>query len=79
MRPTLNLTRKVAILKRLEDFGYSIAYYILLDRELAAEATKAALLEVSKENAFFGESMLTQQKRLKKTVMKAALQVKINA
>lgn len=75
----LCLNRKIEILKRFEGYGYSIAYFILVNEQLAAEATKAALLEISKETDFFRDTLIAQQTKLKKVIMREALNVKISA
>ena len=79
MNKAPGLTRKIETLKKLEQYGYSVAHFILSDGMLAAEATKFALLEISKEADFFCASFVAQQARLKKTVMREALKVKMGA
>lgn len=76
MHVVMNLTEKIETLKSLESYGYSIAYYLLMDEQLAIEATKAALLEVSRTSLFFAAHSHVQQLELKKVIMREALHVK---
>ncbi len=76
MHPTICLNERIEILKSLEEYGYSIAYYLLMNEESAIEATKAALLEVSREPSFFVDTSIVQQMHLKQVIMKEVLHVK---
>jgi len=77
MHPTLCLNSRIEQLKRVEGFGYSVAFFLLGDEKLAADATKAALLKISEQTAFFEECLQVQQNKFKKAVISEALNVKI--
>ncbi|QYR20757.1 hypothetical protein KZ483_23845 [Paenibacillus sp. sptzw28] len=79
MRQTVGLIRKVEALKRLETYGYQASYYILQDEELAAEATKTALLELSKDDAFFDKSLTVQRDIMRKTIIHTSITIKQQA
>ncbi|MNZ82795.1 hypothetical protein D3C78_1015020 [compost metagenome] len=78
MHSKLCLHSKIDILKSLEAYGYSVAYYILQEEGLAAEATMTALLEISREELFFEEPPAVQQAKLKRMIMRETLNVKIS-
>lgn len=79
MHPVMSLNEQIEALKSLEGYGYSIAHYLLMDEQAAIEATKAALLEVSRSALFFAESNHAQQLALKKVIMREAIHVKYSA
>ncbi|MCR8659528.1 hypothetical protein [Paenibacillus endoradicis] len=68
MYSTISLNKKIEQLRGLEDHGYSIAHYLLMDDELAAEALKVALLEISNDISFFDLSLKAQQTILQRIV-----------
>jgi len=76
MHPIINMSMQVKILKGLEEFSYSTAYFLLMDEQLAVSVTKAALLEVSKRSCFFTKSCSEQQCMLRKVIIQETFRVK---
>jgi hypothetical protein len=79
MRQTVGISNKIETLKRLETYGYQASYYVLQDEELAAEATKTALLELSRDDAFFDKSLTVQRDIIRKTIINTSITVKQQA
>ncbi|WP_152619436.1 hypothetical protein [Cohnella kolymensis] len=76
MNPVIGLAEKVKILKKLETHGYQIAFYILQNEDLAIEAIKTALIELSMDDTFFRKSQTVQQQIMKRTCMYKSIAVK---
>jgi hypothetical protein len=66
---------KVEVLRQYEAVGFRIAYYILTDEALAMKTVTNALLELYKNEEFFGQPHDQQQLTVKKMFMKQSLQV----
>lgn len=75
MLPTMSLTEKIEQLRVLEEHGYSIAYYLLMNEKTATEVLKVALLEISNDTGFFELSFNAQQTILKKIVTREVFRV----
>lgn len=57
MRASTLPDHKIQRLRSLEPYAYQVAHFILQDEALAAEAAKAALLEISRaDNPFEGSA-----------------------
>lgn len=67
---------RVEVLQRLEVFSYQIAFYLLGDEGLAAEAAKRALLEAGLTTAFLAETADVQREMMKRYSIKHSLGVK---
>lgn len=70
---------KKAILQQYEAYAYQIAYYILEDEPLAAEAATQALLELIQDEVFCENADQLQRQKMRKTTMKKCLLVKAAA
>jgi hypothetical protein len=68
--------RQFEFLRTLETYAYQVAYYVLDDEDLAIDATKNALLELSRDGHFFTQSPTTQDVILRKTVMKQSIKAR---
>jgi len=66
----------VQTLRSLEEFGYSIAYFILQDEELAIRAAKAALLEAGRDRKLAGKPDSELRARFGRLAMRKALETK---
>ncbi|TVY01955.1 hypothetical protein [Cohnella terricola] len=66
----------VQTLRRYEEYGYSIAYFILQDEELAVHAAKAALLEAGRDRELAGKSDSVLRASFGKLAMRKALETK---
>jgi len=75
MYPTISLRRKIEQLRKLEEQGYSITYYLLMDEKLATETLKVALLEVSNDNGFFELSYKAQLTILNKIITREVFRI----
>ena len=76
MNRTVSFGQKVQVLRGVETYGYQAAHYLLQEEELAWDAAKAALLELSANDDFFTEDSLLQRARLCRTVIRHALLLK---
>lgn len=77
MKPVLCINSKIETLRKLETYAFQVAYYILQDECLAIEATKYALLELSKEDDdFYRKPLPAQRDIMKKTMIKQSIAVK---
>lgn len=76
MELVICLNRKIEILRRIEAYGYQVAHYILQDEELAIEATKSVLLEVSRDSVFLSNSLNEQRIRMKQMIIRSSIRVK---
>lgn len=61
MRSTDYFNRTVEVLRRLETYGYQVAYYILQDEELAMDATKRTLIALVKEEGLYTTPVAVQR------------------
>lgn len=78
MDSVICLAKKVETLKRLETYGYQIAFYILQNEDLAIEAIKTALIELSMDDTFFRKTLTDQLQIMKRTSMNKSIAVKQN-
>jgi len=67
---------RIALLRKLEELGYSIAYYVLCCEELAVEATRAALLKVSCDGEISGMPAEAQREKFARLAMSTAIAVR---
>ncbi len=67
---------RIALLRNLEDYGYSIAYYLLRNEELAVEATRAALLKASSDGAINRMPFEEQREKFARLAMSTAIAVR---
>ncbi|WP_338554419.1 hypothetical protein [Paenibacillus sp. KS-LC4] len=70
---TAELNQTVEALRELEIWSYQLAFYILQDERLAAEAGKQALLAIGREQAFHLHSPAERRDKVKKMIMRKAL------
>jgi len=75
MNATLYQNQKINTLRSLETYAYQAAYYLLRDEELALVAAKSALLSLSRDERFYGESQTVQRDMMKKSVIKCSLNI----
>lgn len=73
MNRTVSFGHKVHVLRGVETHGYQAAHYLLQEEELALDAAKAALLELSSNDDFFAEESSLQRARLCRAVIRHAL------
>lgn len=76
MERMVSFGRQVEILRGLETYGYQVAHYLLQEEDLALEAVKMALLEISAKDEFFKEEVSLQRTQLRRTVMCHAIRLK---
>ncbi|MFD1957110.1 hypothetical protein ACFSL6_23815 [Paenibacillus thailandensis] len=69
---------KIDTLRSMETYGYQVAYYVLQDQRLAAEATKAALSALYRDDSFFSACLELRRKKLRSHIRTAALAVLLN-
>lgn len=72
------LQRKADVLKQYEVYGYQVAYYLLENEQLAAQAATQALIELSQDEQFFKQPEPCQKQRTKQVFMKQSLLVKLS-
>ena len=70
---------KADVLRQYEAYGYQIAYYLLENESMAAEAAISALKELAMEETFFRQPSATRQQLAKKAFMKHAVKAKATA
>jgi hypothetical protein len=75
MRANLLRDHKLQRLRELEQFAYQVAHFILQDEVLAAEAAKAALLEISRMVTPFAGSEEELRRHAKKVTMSASIKI----
>lgn len=73
MNRTVSFGHKVQVLRGVETYAYQVAHYLLQEEELALDAAKAALLELSSNGDFFTEDSSLQRARLCRAVIRHAL------
>jgi len=76
MERMVSFGRQVEILRGLETYGYQVAHYLLQEENLALDAVKLALMEVSAKEGFFKEEIKSQRAEWRRTVMRHAIQLK---
>ncbi|MDQ0058748.1 hypothetical protein [Paenibacillus harenae] len=72
------LQRKADVLKQYEVYGYQIAYYLLENEQLAAQAATQALLELLQDEQFFIQPQTHQIQITKQVFMKQSLLTKMS-
>jgi len=70
------LNERIGMLRKLEEYGYSIAYYLLQNEELAVEATRAALIEASGDFELSGLPGRAQKEKFGKLALSKAILVR---
>ncbi|KQO18246.1 hypothetical protein [Paenibacillus sp. Leaf72] len=73
MQAAASLDHTVEALRELETWSYQLAFYILQDERLAAEAGKQALLAIGQEQDFHLQSPAERREKVKKMIMRKAL------
>ncbi|WP_341280930.1 hypothetical protein [Paenibacillus sp. FSL H8-0537] len=73
MQAAVSLGQMVEALRELETWSYQLAFYILQDERLAAEAGKQALLAIGREQAFHLQPEAERRDKVKKMIMRKAL------
>jgi|GEM_PF-2304495 len=76
MDQTMSFGHKIEILRGLETYGYQVAHYMLQEEDLALDAVKLALLEISAKDEFFTEEVSSQRAQWRKLVMRHAIHLK---
>lgn len=77
MQAAPGLEDKVNALKRVEVYCYQIAYYMLKDEALAADAAMKALFALYEEGAFFEQTPEIQRRLAKRKTVCLSLQMKM--
>ena len=72
------LLRRTKVLKRYENYGYRIAFYLLGDETFAVEASLQALMELIEDDDFFHQTQDDQKQQTKRVFMKHSLRVRAN-
>lgn len=75
MRTSALLNQRVQRLRRLEHYAYQVAHFILQDEALAAEAAKAALLEISRADNQLEGSAEELRIRTKRITISASITI----
>ncbi|MBD2870621.1 hypothetical protein [Paenibacillus arenilitoris] len=73
------LRRRADVLKQYEVYGYQVAYYLLDNETLAAEAVSQAFIELLRDGRFFDQPNPLQKQQLKQILMKQSVTIKIAA
>ncbi len=76
MRSSDYFNKTVEVLRRLETYGYQVAYYILQDEDLAMDATKIVLLALAQEDKLYNLPMSVQRDLMKKRIIKQSMLLK---
>jgi len=76
MRSTDYFNRTVEVLRRLETYGYQVAYYILQDEDLEMDATKIVLLSLAEEDTLYNLPVSVQRDLMKRKIMKQSMLLK---
>jgi hypothetical protein len=76
MRSSDYFNRTVEVLRRLETYGYQVAYYILQDEDLAMDATKIVLLALAQEDTLYNLPVAVQRDLMKKKIIKQSMLLK---
>lgn len=75
MRETIVIHQKIQRIRGLEQYAYQVAHFILQDEILAAEAAKAALLQLSQVDKLLEESAEGLRSRTKKLTISASITI----
>ncbi|HTG68640.1 MAG TPA: hypothetical protein VL921_05220 [Candidatus Udaeobacter sp.] len=75
MRAATLLEQKLQRLRGLEHYTYQVAHFILQDEALAAEAAKAALLEISRADNPLEASAEELRIRAKRIIIGASIAI----
>ncbi|MGM0884459.1 MAG: hypothetical protein ACQEXQ_25895 [Bacillota bacterium] len=67
------LRQRAAVLKQYEVFCYQVAYYLLEDETLAAQAASQALFELLQDEEFYYQNEYVQKQKIKQSVIKNSL------
>lgn len=67
---------RIEVLRQYETVGYQIAYYLLEDEALAAESALEALIELFKNDEFFCQPHMMQQRTAKNVFIRQSLKTK---
>ncbi|WP_372632956.1 hypothetical protein [Cohnella sp.] len=67
---------RIALLRKLEELGYSIAYYVLRCEEQAVEATRAALLAAGGDVELHRLPAEAQREKFARLAMSSAIAVR---
>ncbi|SFF27696.1 hypothetical protein SAMN04487969_12238 [Paenibacillus algorifonticola] len=67
------LQHKAAVLKQYEVYGYQVAYYVLENEALAAQAAMQAFKQLFQDEQFFEQPQPVQKQQTKRAVMKQSL------
>lgn len=73
MRPTDYFNKTVEVLRRLETYGYQVAYYILQDEDRAMDVTKIVLITLAQEDNLYHLPMTVQRDLMKKRIIKQSM------
>lgn len=73
MQSSICLNTKIECLREHEIYVYQIAFYILQNEELAIEATKKALLEISKNDHFYRTPQPDQRGMIRKLIIRKSI------
>lgn len=71
------LTTRIELLRSHEAYAYQVAYYLLRKEEPAVAAVKQALLAVAADRAFISMPPSMRESRIRRQVMKEALDVQL--
>ncbi|HEY2494013.1 MAG TPA: hypothetical protein VGI33_14040 [Paenibacillus sp.] len=76
MQSTVYFNRTIEALRKLETYGYQVAYYILQDEDLAIDATKTTLLALAQEDEFYNTSVTAQRDKMRKMIIRESIVIK---
>ena len=76
MTSTDYFNRTIEALRKLETYGYQLAYYILQDEDLAIEATKMVLLVLAEVDEFYNMPVVAQRDLMKKSAIRQSMVIK---
>lgn len=76
MTSTDYFNRTIEALRKLETYGYQLAYYILQDEDLAIEATKMVLLVLAEVDEFYNMPVAAQRDLMKKSAIRQSMVIK---
>ncbi|AJS58174.1 hypothetical protein [Paenibacillus sp. IHBB 10380] len=76
MQSTVYFNRTIEALRRLETYGYQVAYYILQDEDLAMDATKMTLLALAQEDRFYNMPLVVQRAKMRKMIIRESIVIK---
>ncbi|WP_438350867.1 hypothetical protein ACP8HI_09605 [Paenibacillus sp. FA6] len=76
MKSTDYFNQTIEALRRLETYGYQLAYYILQDEDLAMDATKMTLLALAQVDEFYNMPAAVQRDLMKKSAIRQSMVIK---